>query len=344
MPVTSSNTSTNNKNHTPPDPSPDEGAGDVDGVVVRAGRGLYTVHTDSGRIIPCKLRGNLKKNLTYPDSPNLAHRVEKVKKRRDTDPMAVGDRVSITVGQSGAEGVIESVYTRRAVLARKSGNERERQTLVANLELAVIVFALVEPRADLWKLDRFLVLAEEAELASLIVLNKADLAPPGEFEQIAAPYQKIGYPILATSPRTGQGIDELRDRLKGRISAFCGPSGVGKSTLLNAIQPGLALKTAEVGQVTFKGRHTTVSAELLPLPFGGWVADTPGLRQIEFWDLPPEDVPFYFPEVTPLIGHCKFANCGHRTEPGCAIRQAVERGEIEPRRYESLLEMTKPVE
>ena len=312
-----------------------------DGVVIRAGRGLYTVQTDTGRIVPCRLRGNLKKNLTYPDSPNRAHRVEKAKKVRETDPIAVGDRVDVLMEESGVTGVIESVYPRRAALTRRSGNERERQTIVANLEQAIITFAAAEPRPDLWKLDRFLVLAEEAEMDILIVLNKADLATPEDIAEIADSYAKIGYPVLATSIRTGQGIESLRERLKGRISAFCGPSGVGKSSLLNAVQPALALKTGDVGEITFKGRHTTVSTELLPLNFGGWVADTPGLRQVEFWDLPPEDVGFYFPEIAPLLGHCKYPNCRHRSESGCAVRAAVDAGDLQPRRYESYLEMTK---
>ncbi|MES2462979.1 MAG: ribosome small subunit-dependent GTPase A, partial [Armatimonadota bacterium] len=288
------------------------GGGDVPGVVIRAGRGLYIVQTDSGRVIPCKLRGNLKKNLTYPESTNRAHRVEKVKKKRETDPMAVGDRVEIVVDETGRAGVIESIIPRRASLSRRSGNERERQTLVANLELAVVTFAIREPRVDLYKLDRFLVLAEDAELDILIVLNKAELATLEEIAEVAEPYRRIGYPVVATSARTGMGIDELRTHLKAKISAFAGPSGVGKSSLLNALQPGLALKTAEIGNITFKGRHTTVSAELLPLTFGGWVADTPGLRQIEFWDLDAEDVGFCFPEMAPLMGQCKFANCRHR--------------------------------
>jgi ribosome biogenesis GTPase len=315
--------------------------GDVPGVVIRAGRGLYIVQTDSGRVIPCRLRGNLKKNLTYPESVNRAHRVEKVKKRRETDPMAVGDRVEIVVDETGRTGVIEVILPRRAALSRRSGNERERQTLVANLELAVIVFSIREPRVDLYKLDRFLVLAEDAELNILIILNKSELATPEEIEEAAGPYRRIGYDVVATSAKTGAGIEELRDHLKGKISAFAGPSGVGKSSLVNALQPGLALKTGEIGDITFKGRHTTVSAELLPLTFGGWVADTPGLRQVEFWDLDAEDTAFCFPEMEPLMGQCKFANCKHRGEPGCAIRAAVDSGEIDQRRYESYLEMTK---
>ncbi len=315
------------------------------GVVVRAGRGQYIVQTDTGRVLPCKLRGNLKKNLTYPESTNRARRVESVRKLRQTDPIAVGDRVAIQnsdeSGGNGRDGIIVAVAPRRAHLSRRSGNERERQTLVANLELAVVVFSIREPNVDVWKLDRFLVLAEDAEIDALIVLNKADLAPPEEIEAVAASYRAVGYTVLATSPRTSAGIDELKAALKGKISAFCGPSGVGKSSLLNVIQPGLKLKIGAIGETSFKGRHTTVQAELLSLTFGGWVADTPGLRQVEFWDLDKKDVAWCFPEIVPFIGNCRFANCEHRSEPGCAIREAVARGDIQPRRYESYLEMTK---
>jgi ribosome biogenesis GTPase len=316
----------------------------ADGVVVRAGRGLYTVHTDGGRILPCRLRGNLKKTLTYSKSGSQHRHVERVRKLRETDPVAVGDRVEIVIDETGRTGIINVVAPRRAALTRRSGNERERQTLVANLELAVIVFAVSEPRVDPWKLDRFLVLAEDAELESLIVLNKADKpTEPGiePIDTVIESYRRIGYNVVLTSAQSGIGIDELRTRLRGRISAFCGPSGVGKSSLLNAIQPGLALKTGDVGGFTNQGRHTTVQAELLALRGGGWVADTPGLRQVEFWDLPVEDVGFCFPEIATLMGKCRFADCRHRTEPGCAVRAAIDSGAIEQRRYESYLEMTK---
>lgn len=314
------------------------------GVVVRAGRGLYTVQTDTGRVVPCGLRGNLKKNLTYPESANRRHKVEQAKKRRETNPLAIGDRVEIEVDETGMAGVIEEILPRTSALTRRSGNERERQTLVANLDLAIITFALRDPQVDPWKLDRFLVLAEDAEVNILIVLNKTELATTAEFEDAAREYRRIGYDCLGTSARTGAGVPELRDRLKGKIAAFCGPSGVGKSSLLNALQPGLRLKTAEVGDVTHLGRHTTVSAELIALTFGGWLADTPGLRQVEFWDLPEEDVAYCFPEMEPLMGECRFADCRHRTEPGCAITEAKNGGDIDERRYLSYLQMTEPTD
>ena len=309
--------------------------------MIRAGRGLYLVQTDTGRILPCRLRGNLKKRFTYSETASHVRRVEKVRKLAETDPIAVGDRVEIEVSESGAEGVIEVVLPRRKALVRRSGNERERQTLVANLELAVITFSAAEPRPDLFKLDRFLVLAEDSELEILIVLNKADLADPAEIAEALAGYREIGYNILTTSRVTGEGIDALRAALKGRLSAFCGPSGVGKSSLLNAVQPGLRLKTGEISEITHSGRHTTVQAELLSLDIGGWVADTPGLRQVEFWDLLPEEVAFCFPELASLMGHCKFANCRHRTEPGCAVRTAMDENRVSQRRYQSYLQMTE---
>ena len=314
------------------------------GVVVRAGRGLYTVQTDTGRIVPCGLRGNLKKNLTYPESANRRHKVEQAKKRRETNPLAIGDRVEIEVDETGTAGVIEEIVPRTSALTRRSGNERERQTIVANLDLAVITFALRDPQVDPWKLDRFLVLAEDAEVNALIVLNKTELADPADFDSAANEYRAIGYEVLGTSARTGAGIEALRERLKGKIAAFCGPSGVGKSSLLNAMEPGLRLKTAEVGEVTHLGRHTTVSAELVTLSFGGWLADTPGLRQVEFWDLPAEEVIFCFPEIKSLSGQCKFNDCRHRTEPGCAILAAKTRGDFSGRRYSSYIQMTEPVD
>lgn len=322
------------------DPDAEAPIGGLDGVVLQAGRGHYLVQSIHGATLTCRLRGNLKKTLTYSESDSHARRVERARKRRETDPIAVGDRVVISLGETVGEGVIEAVRPRRAALTRRSGNERERQTLVANLERAVIVFAAAEPRIDPFKLDRFLVLAEDAELDILIVLNKIDLVTQDEAEAMLAEYRAIGYDALPVSAHDGRGIEALRAWIRGHISALCGPSGAGKSSLLNAVEPGLSLRTAQTGDVTHAGRHTTVRAQLLPLAEGGWVADTPGLRQVEFWDLPTEDVAFSFPEMAPLMGKCRFANCRHRSEPDCAILAAVAMGAISARRYESYLQMT----
>ncbi len=305
-------------------------------MVIRGGHGFYDVQTEDGKRITCKLRGNLKKNLTYT-TVGGRRQVERAKKLRETDALAVGDRVQILED----EAVIETIHPRRAALTRRSGNERERQTIVANLELAVLVFAAAEPQPDRYKLDRFLVLAEDAELQIFIVLNKCDLAEPEFIQGFVEEFTAIGYEVLAVSARTGQGIDGLCERLTGKISALCGPSGAGKSSLLNAVQPGLSLKTGATGGITHAGRHTTVQAELLALHFGGWVADTPGLRQIEFWDLDAADVGFCFPELAHLMGRCRFANCRHRTEPGCTVRAALDSGELSARRYQSYLQMTQ---
>ena len=320
----------------------DETAQTYDGLILEAGRGQYLVQTTDGAKVRCKLRGNLKKRLTFTETANHSRRVEKVKKLQETDPCAVGDRVAIAIDFTSSEGVIEHVYERRGILARQSGNERERQTLVANLELAVIVFAVAEPRLDPYKLDRFLVLAEDNDLECVIVINKCDLPPDSDIDAYCKLYEDIGYQVIRTSKATGDGIEELRDALSGRISALCGPSGVGKSSLLNCLQPGLALKIGITGDVTHAGRHTTVRASLLPLECGGWVADTPGLRQVEFWDLPPDDIAWCFPEMSSVVNDCRFANCRHDSEPGCAVKAQLAKGKLSEHRYTSYLSMIAP--
>jgi ribosome biogenesis GTPase len=317
-----------------------ESAARAEGTVFRVNSGNYFVQTQTHGIVVCKLRGNLKKELVYSTSGSRAKRVETAKKRRATDPIAVGDRVRVDTEL----GVIEEILPRRSEISRHSPAARGQHTLVANLDQLFVVFAAAEPRPDLWLLDRFLVLAEAAELAIKIIVNKIDLLAEDDREvrDMLAVYEKIGYPVTYVSAKQDIGIDAVRDALRGKISAFAGPSGVGKSKLINAVCPGTNLKVGDIGYVTYKGRHTTTTAELIPIEEGqdSWVADTPGLRQLEFWDVDRDDIVYCFPEFEPYLTECRFNDCRHRDEIGCAIQSARDSGEIDDRRYRSFLEMT----
>jgi ribosome biogenesis GTPase len=283
----------------------------------------------------CRLRGNLKKELIRPESDSLRPRVQKTRRRRVTDPVAVGDRVVI----DPAVAVIEEVRPRRSAIMREAPHTGDQHTLLANLDQAVIVFSTAQPRFDPWQLDRFLVAAEAAEVDLLLCINKIDLVPVEEMRGHLSVYERLGYDLLYTSAVDGRGVAELGARLRDKISVICGPSGVGKSLLLNALQPGLSLRVGEVGEVTRKGRHTTSQVELLPLDCGGWVADTPGLRQLGLWDVDPAELPYYFREFEPYLGQCYFTDCTHHHEPDCAIRAAVAAGAIDERRYRSFCQM-----
>jgi ribosome biogenesis GTPase len=206
------------------------------------------------------------------------------------------------------------------------------------------VFACAQPAPHLRMLDRFLVAAESSHLPSIVCANKVDLIDTEEAHALFGLYERIGYEVHYTSAKTGQGVDALRARLAGKLSVLSGPSGVGKSSLLNAVQPGLGLLAREVSQATTKGRHTTVAPELLRLEVGGYVADTPGLRSIALWDVEPGELEAYFPDIRPYVAGCEFSDCTHTHEPGCAVRDALERGEIDPARYESFLRLREEVE
>lgn len=188
-------------------------------------------------------------------------------------------------------------------------------------------------------LDRFLIIAEEQSIPPLIIANKTDLVSMEFAIELFGPYADIGYSLIYTSVPKGEGIANLEKELIGKISALAGPSGAGKSSLLNAIQPGLGLTIQKVSQATGKGKHTTVASELFPLEGGGYVADTPGLRALALWDIEPEEIDGYFPEIRPLVAQCQFSDCTHIHEPGCAVVEAVEKGEIHPQRYDSYLRL-----
>jgi ribosome biogenesis GTPase len=241
-------------------------------------------------------------------------------------------------------GVIQEVLPRENELVRgMAGGGRFLDVIAANLDLLVAVHSLKEPDINLGRLDRFVLIAEAAEIPALVVLNKVDLVTPDEAAAAAAPYRAAGYTVIVTSALQREGVNELRAAITERISVVVGPSGVGKSTLLNDLQPGLALRTGEISESTGKGRHTTTTAEMLRLTAGGWVADTPGLRELAIREVEPEDLAWLFPEFRPLAPECRFSDCSHREEAGCAVRASVEAGAIAPSRYRSYLRVYEEI-
>lgn len=306
----------------------------VEGLIVDGSRGQYRVETPQGRYL-CTIRGRLRKELEYPESAGARRSVRKVKVR-EKDPVAVGDRVAL-LPTGGAIGVIERV------LARSGGSFTRGDpdpgggalTSVVGLDQLVIVFAAREPTPHLRLLDRFLVVAEAQELAAVMCINKADLGVPVWLRERLAIYQAIGYPIVRASAERGEGLDELRAQLAGRVSAFVGPSGVGKSSLLNALQPELGQRVSAVSDLTHKGRHTTTGARLFALEGGGYIADTAGIRALAVAGKEETRLDLCFPEFRPYLGTCRLSDCTHIHEPGCAVLAAVEAQTLDAERYDS---------
>jgi len=276
----------------------------IEGLVVRAYGGFYYIH-DAETEWECSLRGRL---------------------RHEKQQVLVGDRVEVKPG-SEHKGVVEKVLPRRSLLKRPA---------VANVDQAVIVFSLREPDPTPGLLERFLISARLNQIDPLICFNKVDLTNEAQIELVSR-YQKT-YPVVVTSARTGEGLERLRELLAGKISVFAGPSGVGKSSILNTLMPGLRLRTGEVSAKLKGGRHTTRHVELISLPEGGFVADTPGFTSLDLPDIKPEELPGFFSEIAGYDKGCYFTSCLHFKEPGCAIREAVEAGEIGEARYRQYLE------
>lgn len=300
--------------------------GILEGRVIRTESGFHRVQTPAGVMVaraPKKLRRG---------------------ERTTTTVVVIGDLVRVRPTREG-EGVIEEILERENELVRgAAGGSRFLDVIAANIDQLVAVHSLREPDYNSARLDRFLAMAEAAEIPALIVLNKLDLADTETFAAAAAPYRGAGYEVIGTSKETGVGLADLRTALSDKISAIVGPSGVGKSSLLNAIQPGLRLRTGEISESTGKGRHTTTTAELLSLTAGGYVADTPGLRELAIREVSPEDIDYLFPEFRQFSPQCRFSDCTHRHEIGCAIRIAVTRGDIYPERYRSYQNIYEEVE
>lgn len=255
--------------------------------------------------------------------------------------LAVGDAVELERGERDDVWAIGSILPRRSKLARRMpGSGHGERIVVANADQVVVVFAIAKPAPHTRMLDRFLVIAEANGLAARVVVNKVDLAAPGDAESMFADYPRAGYPLHLTSTKAGgRGLAELHEALRDRTSVLAGPSGVGKSSIMNALYPGLRLRVGEISESVDKGRHTTVGALLHPLPDGGFVADTPGLREIGIWGLSPSDLDQCFPEFRPLTPVCRFGDCTHTVEPGCAVLEAIAAGELSAVRHESYVKL-----
>ena len=313
------------------------------GIVIKKNQTIYTVQAD-GRLVECTLAGRMLSTLGRAQGkshqPAQSH----------PESLAIGDVVAIQPGENG-RGLIVDLLPRRNQLSRRSavpmpGAHAHEQVIAANLDQAVAVFAAAQPAPKWNLLDRYLAAAEAAGLPALICITKLDLVCDssgkldGDIQAAVEDYRRIGYPLVLVSAHSGEGLDELRIALQSRISVLLGKSGVGKTSLLNALQPGLGLRVNAVSQATGKGRHTTTSLELFSLDFGGGLIDTPGVREFGLWDVDPEMLDECFPEMRPYLGKCRFGlDCAHDEEPGCTLRQAVMDGAISPRRYQSYLRL-----
>ncbi len=311
------------------------------GLVVKAQSGFFTVETEQGRI-KSKVRGRL------------------LEERLNTDPVAIGDGVTISLVEVyendtvTVQGVIEEVALRQRAFTRQApspGGRTSRdqidreQVIIANPDQVVFVMSCAEPDPSFRMMDRFLVIAEHSGIPILICANKIDLmGKDSEVRELFLLYESLGYPLIFASAKTGTGVIKLRKALTGKVSALTGPSGVGKSSLLNGVQPGLGLAVKTVSQATGEGRHTTVAPELFPLKGGGYVADTPGVRAIGLYNIEPSEIDGYFPDILPYIRRCRFKDCRHENEPGCAVVKAVEQGDIYFDRYDSYLRLRAEAE
>ena len=291
------------------------GLPDAPGTVVEVATGLCRVVLD-GRVLTCAVRGALSSVDTG-----------------FTNLVAVGDRVRVSLDGAG-QGVIEEVLPRRSLLARPDSHLQ--QVLVANLDQLLVVASWRQPALWAELIDRYLIAAQRIGIEPIVCVNKIDLAEdPAAARAELAPYRDLGVNVLFTSAATGEGLTRLRQVLPGRVTALVGLSGVGKSSLLQAVQPGLALRTGDVSEHSGQGRHTTTQVTLLPLALGGYVVDTPGIREFGLSGLTRADLAQFYPDLRPFAAHCRFANCSHTHEPECAVKAAVADGQLSPMRYHS---------
>lgn len=295
----------------------------VDGIVIRSTGSWYDVQVGD-RVVASKVRGKFR-----------------LEEQEATNPVAVGDRVRMRIN-ADETGLIVEIHERKNRLSRRAAGRRvgREQVIVANVDMVWTVQSVHMPDLKPGFIDRVLVTAEAHEIDAGIVVNKMDLLHPDEADDVEALielYRGLGYPVLMVSAKEQNGIEAFREELTGRTSVVTGPSGVGKSSLLNVIEPGLELRTSAVSEKTRKGRHTTTFASLVPLSFGGFVVDTPGIREFGVLGIEPWELSHFFVEFRPFLEECRFPTCTHDHEPDCAVKEAVEEGEITALRYASYL-------
>ena len=291
------------------------------GLVIKNTGSWYTVLTDDGQLLQCKVKGNFR-----------------LKGIRSTNPVAVGDRVTVD-----GEGWITDIDDRRNYIIRKSINlSKQSHIIAANVDQALLVVTVNYPQTSTTFIDRFLASAEAYRVPVILVFNKADLLTDDEAryqQMLITLYQTIGYECRVISAETGEGVDELKTLLSGKITLLSGNSGVGKSTLINRLVPGVNLRTAEISDAHNTGQHTTTFSEMIRLEGGGWVVDTPGIKGFGTFDMEPEELTSYFKEIFRFSQDCRFSNCTHTHEPGCAVLKALEDHYISQSRYQSYLSM-----
>jgi ribosome biogenesis GTPase len=298
----------------------------VKGLVIKSTGSWYQIQTESGDNVACRIQGKFR-----------------LKGIKTTNPIAVGDWVDVELEPDQETGIITQLHERKNYIIRKSVNlSKQAQIIAANLDQAFLVVTLASPRTSLGFIDRFLVTAEAYEVPAKIIFNKLDLFSEegleilAEYKQI---YTQLGYACYEVSALEGTNISQIQALLKDKVSLISGHSGVGKSTLINALLPDADVKTGAISDWSDKGQHTTTFAEMHPLPFGGFLIDTPGIRELGVFDLSPQEIGRLFPEFRSRMSDCKFHNCQHINEPGCAVLKALEAGDIEPSRYDSYLSM-----
>ncbi|MFB9841052.1 ribosome small subunit-dependent GTPase A [Mucilaginibacter ginsenosidivorans] len=296
----------------------------MEGLITKSTGSWYQVKTPGGQRFDCRIKG-----------------IFRTKGITTTNPIAVGDNVDFEMEPEQGTGVITKLHPRKNYIIRKSINlSKQAQIIAANLDQAFLIVTLASPRTSLGFIDRFLVTAEAYDIPASLVFNKLDLFSDEGLEILAdykSIYENIGYPCYEVSALQGTNIDELAGQITGKVTLFSGHSGVGKSSLINVLLPDLKLRTTEISEWHDKGMHTTTFAEMFELPQGGYIIDTPGIRELGVIDIEKNELSHFFPEMRARLNQCRFNSCRHINEPGCAVIKAVENGEIELSRYESYL-------